>query len=542
MEVSPFIFMNTLSKKFIYTAFFLIILLAAALRLYQLSQIPPSLSWDEAAAGYNAWTIANFGQDEGGRNFPLFFKSFEDDKHPVHIYITAVSVKILGLSEFSTRLPAAIFGVLNVLIIFFLGRMLFKSSGIGLLAAFILAISPYNLHFSHFNHEFNIAVFFFMLGLWMFLAGINRKSYLLSLSFFSFGISLISYHSSKIVVTLLILLLVILFFKKLRQLKKQFLLGIGILSFFIGIILFNPELLGIARMKQTAFSPKEIQSTQGYKMTQNELVGKVDIIFHQYLTHFSPEFLFISGDRNSRLSAQSSGEFYKIEALFLFLGLIILVRKRSKVSLLLLAWALLGPVPSALAKEAPHAGRAMFMTGSWHLIIALGFAFLINLAHKLPLKIVIIAGGLLLYGIFLKENLTYYYGEYGNRYAVDWQYGMRQIVDYIKRHPEFSQVYMTDVRSQPYIFFLYYFKILPDDFQKTVKYNDTQSRSYNLVSVFDKYHFGDWDPIESIPFPNVLYVISPSHYNGLRYKNSFTNAELVKFPNGTDAFYMVSKY
>ena len=100
----------------------LIIISAGVLRFYKLEQIPPSLSWDEAAVGYNAYSIANWGKDEWGNSFPLVFKSFEDDKHPVHIYITAFWVKLLGSSDFVTRFPAALFGLLNVLMVFFLAR------------------------------------------------------------------------------------------------------------------------------------------------------------------------------------------------------------------------------------------------------------------------------------------------------------------------------------------------------------------------------------------------------------------------------------
>ena len=113
----------------------IIILLSAVLRFYKLDQIPPSISWDEAAVGYNGYTIANWGVDEWGKVFPPVFKSFEDDKHPVHVYLTALSVRFLGLSEFSTRFPSALFGVLNVLVIFYLAKIYTK-----------VALSVHNLH------------------------------------------------------------------------------------------------------------------------------------------------------------------------------------------------------------------------------------------------------------------------------------------------------------------------------------------------------------------------------------------------------------
>ena len=130
MEALGDMYMNMKNK--INLLLLVIILLAAILRIYKIDQVPPSLSWDEAANGYNAYTIANYGRDEHGKYFPAYFRSFGDDKHPIHIYLTAPFVKILGLNEFSTRLPSAVFGTLNVLLIFFLTNLLFKNKFIAL--------------------------------------------------------------------------------------------------------------------------------------------------------------------------------------------------------------------------------------------------------------------------------------------------------------------------------------------------------------------------------------------------------------------------
>ena len=95
------------------------------MRLYRLTSVPPSISWDEAAVGYNAFTISHWGKDEWGKIFPLVFKSFEDYKHPVHIYLTSVAVAVLGLNDFAVRLPSALFGVGNVILIYFLAQKIF---------------------------------------------------------------------------------------------------------------------------------------------------------------------------------------------------------------------------------------------------------------------------------------------------------------------------------------------------------------------------------------------------------------------------------
>lgn len=524
----------------VYLLLIVIVILGSSLRLYKLGGVPPSLSWDEAAVGYNGWTIANWGRDEYGKFLPVYFKSFGDDKHPIHIYATALSVKLLGLSEFSTRLPSAIFGILDVLLIFFLVKLMFSSEVLGLLASFFLAISPYNIHFSRFNHEANFTLFFFMLGLTLFYTTIKKDHRCLPLSALSFGIAFLTYHPSKVVVPGVVLLLTMLYGGKLLKNKSGL---FGALLIFIALsllVVFNPQLLGIARINQTSLGQDAIRKTELFKLTKNELLGRFNLAFTQYNLLVSPEYLFISGDKNPRLSDQATGQFYKIDALFLLLGIAFLVYKRSKAGVVILTWALLAPIPSALAAEAPHSARASFQMGSWHIVSALGFYSIFNSARKSSLKIGILLLTTVILLIFLLNYLNHYFGEYAGKNAIDWQYGMREIVGYVNLHPEYSQVFMTNARSQPYIFFLYYLKTPLPLYLNSVVYNRSESMSYSTVAYFDRYYFEGWDPIESFPSEGVLYILTPSQYDGLKYKLAFKVKKIIYYPNDTEAFYIVS--
>ncbi len=529
-----------MNKKIAKILLILITALALVLRVYKISEVPPAISWDEAAVGYNAWTIANYGRDEYGNFFPLIFRSFGDDKQPVNVYITAIFVKIFGLNEFSTRFPAALFGVLNVLLIFYLVKLLFKNEIMALSAALFLAVSPYNLHFSRFNHEANIALFFVMLGITTFYLSLSRNNFLLALSTLSFGISFMTYLPAKLVSPLVVLFLTALYFKKIVKNKIGLIGSAIVIGFFIFLIYLSPHLVFSDRISQTTQGQHEIESTDLYKKTHNLLLGRLNLIATQYSWHFSPNYLFIQGDKNPRLSSQT-GQFYKIDAVLLIFGLIYLLYKRSRVSWMVLCWALVAPLPSALVNEAPHAARAMFMMGSWQIVSAAGLYFIIDLVRKPIFKGITLVVVIAFLSIFLKGYLSYYYGEYATRYAIEWQYGMKQIVSYVKDHDkDYEQVFVTDARSQPYIFFLYYLQTPLPDYLNSALYNNSISQSYNNVSTFDKYYFGGWDPIESLPTKKVLYVVTPSQYDGLRHKADFDVKKLVYYPNGLTAFYLVS--
>src|SRR3989344_6108180 len=93
----------------------LIIALASFLRFWNLSNQPPGLTWDEAAIGYNAYSVLKTGKDEFGVRFPLIFKSFGDYKPGLYVYLTVPPVAVFGLSEFAVRFPSALFGTVAVL-------------------------------------------------------------------------------------------------------------------------------------------------------------------------------------------------------------------------------------------------------------------------------------------------------------------------------------------------------------------------------------------------------------------------------------------
>lgn len=530
-----------LHKKITSITLLIIVILALILRIYGLDKVPPSLSWDEVANGYNAYTIANYGRDEYGRFFPAYFRSFADDKHPVHIYATSPFVKLFGLSEFSTRLPSAFFGTLSVLLIFYLANLLFKNNLIGLFASFFLAISPYHFHFSRSNHEASFTLFFFLLGLVLFFKSLNKKGLYLPLSILSFIFTFVAYHPSKVVIPVTLLVIFILWGKQLIKDIPGILISLAMLLFFITLIFFNPALLGIARINQTSLPKESIQNTKLFQLTGNELFGRLNLTLTQYSWHFYPKYMFITGDKNARLSAQGAGEFYKLDVVLLIMGVIYLLIKRSKHGLLLASWALIAPIPSSLVAEAPHAARAMFMMGSFHLISALGLYFILNLIKNRAFQVTVLILTIIILFLSLQNFLSYYFNEYPKRYAIEWQYGMKQIVEYVRDHKEYTQVFMTDVRSQPYIFFLYYLKPPLEDYLNSVIYNNSESnRSYNTVAIFDRYYFGGWDSVESLPSSGVLYILTPSQYDGLRYRSIFDIKKVIYYPNGESAFYLVS--
>ena len=104
----------------------IIVVAASFLRFFSISSNPPSLTWDEASWGYNAYSIGIDGRDEFGKLLPLtYLESFGDFKPPVYAYLSVLPVKAFGLNEFSTRFSSAFFGVLTIILTYFLTKRIF---------------------------------------------------------------------------------------------------------------------------------------------------------------------------------------------------------------------------------------------------------------------------------------------------------------------------------------------------------------------------------------------------------------------------------
>src|SRR3989338_7362706 len=106
-----------MSKK-TFLILLVISLFALFLNVYEKSTVPPSFNADEAAFGYNVYSLSQTGKDEYGNFLPLRLKSFGDYKMPLYSYLSIPFVGLFGLSENSVRM-------LNTVLVFLFPFLLF---------------------------------------------------------------------------------------------------------------------------------------------------------------------------------------------------------------------------------------------------------------------------------------------------------------------------------------------------------------------------------------------------------------------------------
>ncbi len=526
-------FSKFLSWKIILTA---IVLIAAFLRFYNLGTNPPSLTWDEAAWGYNAYSLGIDGRDEFGRFLPHdYLESFGDFKPPLYAYADVLPVKVLGLNEFSTRFPSAFFGTLTVLLTFFLvERIFYKSKNkrkYALFSAFFLAISPWHILLSRAAFEANVASFFVVLGVWAFLAAVQDRKWYLVISAVSFTLTMYTFNTERVVSPLLVIILALIFRKKLWEMKK-----VAIVSAVVGMVLFLPTFKFLLspqaalRFQQVnIFSDINVVKTANQEIANDgnaawskiihnrRLLYSVDFVKH-YFDNLSPLFLFIKGDGNPKFSTQTVGQMYIWDIVFFAGGAFLLFKRKEGYWWVIPIWLLVGIIPAATAEQTPHALRIEASLPTFQIITAYGFVMFLewvknkslNLKkHNLKLGMLLpLAVLAILFVNFLYFYHDYFY-QYPYEYSGEWQYGYKQSIQYVMSvQNQYDYIQMTHALGRPYIYYLFYTKTEPSVYRKeAIIHRDT----FGFVTIlgFGKYLFPENYTYNLSKTKKVLYINTP---------------------------------
>lgn len=525
-----------------------ILLLAFALRFYNLWSTP-SLNPDEAAIGYNAYSLILTGRDEHGVSWPIHFKSFGDYKPGGYFYLVLPFVKFFGLNPLSVRLPNLIFSILTIFFLYKLVLLLTKKNNLALISALVLSISPWHIHFSRGGWESCTALSFILMGIYFFYKSIHseKKFFIYFLAFIiSFSFSLYIYHSARIIAPLIALSLLVLNFKKLKT-KSSYSI---IIALIIGITITTPVAVSFLKSGGAArFGGVGLTADQGPIWRANELINHhnnvklINRVMHnkrllyliswgqKYSSHFDFNFLFINGDEVPRSKVPEMGQLYIVEIIFLILGIIYLLRSTiydPQSKLFIICFLLISPLASSLTFQAPSALRALPMVIPLSVLVSLGiYGFL----QKMPKFINCLL--ILIYLFSLVYYLDAYFIHYPKRLPTAWSYGFDQLVPYLEKEKmKYQNVYVTDKYDQPYILFLFYSKYPPEKIQKEIKLTTPDQFGFSTVRQFDKYHFEKikWD---SIP-KNSLVVSSDEQILGLPQK-------IIDFPNDQPGFKIYTK-
>ena len=324
-----------------------IVIAGAALYTTRLGDAPPYLIHDEAQGALQAHAIATTAHDLSGRFLPLYFTEpeFVAGRDPLLIYVTALGLKVLPFTEAGTRTPTALIAVLDLVLMFFAARAIFRSTGAGALAAVMMMLAPVHFIRGRLLLSPLYSIPFILAWLWS-LSRFNDqptvKRLIAACAWLALG--MYSYLAAVVMMPLYFLMTVAMTLRRLPW-KSVMLAGA------------TPALCLLPMAAWYATHPeRNSQIVSSYDLGSASALGRYA---HLYWSFFDPSYLFLSGDASMVNSTRTSGLFALAFAVLLPVGVIALVRSGDALKRIIVAGLLAAPIVSVIS-GAIEMNRVMF--------------------------------------------------------------------------------------------------------------------------------------------------------------------------------------
>jgi len=500
-----------------------ILILAAILRLYNLSNIPVGFNDDEAAFGYNAYSILKTSRDEWGVRFPFpAFESFGDWKLVGYLYLVVPSIFVFGLTEYATRFPSAIVGILAVFSTYLFTKQLFNSR-VAILAALFICISPWHIAASRNAFESDILIFLNTLFLFYFLKSLSNINYFKYYIFIA-TLTFYVYRSAWFFTPLLSFCLIYIFRQKLKPNFKLIatcftLMAIALIPIVITVLSFK----GQSRFLQESFiyGPQrsgliqDINERRGFcfekypsivcQITYSKPLFYFSQFLENYIENLSANLYYIDGN-NGYQSFAPRGFFYLFELPLFIAGVVYLIKKWPSQTKILLAWLFIVPLAPSLTSVG-NPGRLNILLPLPQIVSALGVVFLYTSIRQKKLRgtfsilltVVVVAS----FFRFIVDVNTLY----PKFTARAQRYGYKEVFRYAYAEKDNYEQIAISRRAddaKQYIHFLMSSKYDPAAYQKERAYTKDSS-GWQSVNQIGKFHFYESaPPLLELPTNSIL--------------------------------------
>jgi len=334
---------------------FAVVCLAAALYATGLDRVPIHLHHDEVYFGMISHSLSQTWRDPNGRLLPILFQ-MGDSHHwypPILIYFTALWLKLLPLSDAAVRLPNAVIGVANVVLIYFVAQRMFRDRWLALAAAAILAATPAHFINSRIATDCLYPVAFILAWLLLLLRYLETPTRLRLFAAMSvLGVGVYSYIASVVMMPIYALMTAAVLWRE-RRLADSWPGVAGFawpMLFGVGFLAVHPTIVADYMKKyQLADGTASLNLFQQLRDT----LTPWNISDHLNLFHssFAPGYLFVTGGSNIAHSTRLAGVFLAPLAVLLIVGIVDVIRRPTTVKLLVLAGFVTAPLAATLVPE-----------------------------------------------------------------------------------------------------------------------------------------------------------------------------------------------
>ncbi len=454
-----------------------IIILGAALRLYQLGEVPHGVTHDELGYIYNAYAIAKTGRNIFGQSLPLF--SFLSGGGfafmPVPTYLVAALFTFLPLSAFTGRLLNTILGTGSIILVFLLVRKLFRNDTMALFSAFALALSPWHVFFSRTAYDPLVASFFYLSAVtaWVTAGSFSRR---LGATAILLGLGLFSYRGATPMMLGLPILMLWWGIGIQKITRRQAM--VTVMAMAVPIVLF---LGAVSAYKNRGFvaeampDTKKIQwemelmmrESQGPHGLKRVFLNRPTLLASQwvrnYLEGYAPGHLFLYGESSQIYSMWMRGKLYLVDIVLLMLGFMYLLRLKSLApSALVLGLVAISGFPGMVG-AAPYASRNFFMTVPAAIVSGCGLYVLTNIKKWRRTFVIVL---IVVYTFSVSHFLFDYFFRYAYQRAEPWAKSLKDIAKILEENEKKNR--RTLVASWAFgdmLQYAFYAGIAPDTIQ-----------------------------------------------------------------------------
>lgn len=357
-------------KKYI-TALLVIIALGAFFRFYRINETPPGLYPDEAMNGSNAQEAL------ATRNFKVFYPE-NNGREGLFINLQAISVATFGAKPWALRIVSAIIGTLTILGMYLVTKELFtsppklnaesrmlKAEFVALFSSFFLATNYWHLNFSRIGFRAIMLPLMATFGMYFLLKGLRKGKPLdlIAAGLFT-GLGLYTYIAFRFMVFVFAVPVVWSFWRWMKtprdELKSKTLASYTpyALVLYIGVAFVTILPIGLYFLNH----PQDFVNRAGDVSIFSAASPLKEFVKSVGLTL---QMFFYQGDGNWRHNLAYAPELHPFVALFLIIGILILIRKVKSFKFqatTLCVWFFTMLLPVALTREGvPHALRSIGM-------------------------------------------------------------------------------------------------------------------------------------------------------------------------------------
>jgi 4-amino-4-deoxy-L-arabinose transferase-like glycosyltransferase len=344
----------------------------ALLYLPRLGTAPVYMAPDEIVVGVDAYSIATTGRDFfQNRTLPLFFefrrllvghKGVRETRvswlPPAIFYAVAATLKVLPFSEASVRLPTVLVGMLNVVLVYVIGRRFFGNEALAVLAAALLALSPAHVIHSRMAADYLFPVPFVLGWLACLLTYLDTsQERFLWCSAICLGVGLYSYAASPIVMPINLALTFIALAMQRRPARSYLIAAAGLAipaAFALPWLLLHPSMVTEVLQKYE-LGGGAASALDGLRSAFS--VQRIGDQIALYWGFFNPRLLFFDGPAEPMFSTRQAGVFLLPVAVFFAVGLYAAIRARATPATVLI---LLGFATSPIAATLVNVGDAIY--------------------------------------------------------------------------------------------------------------------------------------------------------------------------------------